>query len=45
MAELRKNRIKEKLLSGKSAVVLMGLDSADEIELYGTGNHDGIWLE
>ncbi len=45
MAELRKNRVKEKLLSGKSAVVLMGLDSADEIELYGTGNHDGIWLE
>jgi len=45
MTELRKNRVKEKLRDGKNAVVLMGLDNADEIEMYGPGNHDGIWLE
>tara|TARA_B100000686_G_C16745881_1_gene949430 strand:- start:1213 stop:1959 length:747 start_codon:yes stop_codon:yes gene_type:complete len=45
MADLRKNRVKQKLNSGESAVVLMGLDSSDAIEQFGPGDHDGIWLE
>ena len=45
MAELRENLAKKKLLSGDSCVVLMGLDSADAIDQYGPGSHDGIWLE
>jgi len=45
MVELRENLAKKKLLSGESCVVLMGLDSADAIDQYGPGSHDGIWLE
>ena len=45
MADLRKNRVKHKLNSGESAVVLMGLDSSDAIEQCGPGDHDGVWLE
>lgn len=45
MAELRENIVKKKLLAGDSAVVLMGLDNADQIDQYGPGSHDGIWLE
>ena len=45
MADLRENLVKKKLLSGDSSIVLMGLDSADEIDQYGPGSHDGIWLE
>ena len=45
MADLRKNRVKQKLNAGESAVILMGLNSADSIEQFGSGNHDGIWLE
>ena len=45
MADLRKNRVKQKLNAGESAVILMGLNSADSIEQFGSGDHDGIWLE
>ncbi|MBT06142.1 MAG: hypothetical protein CMM32_04410 [Rhodospirillaceae bacterium] len=45
MVDLRKNQVKQKLNSGESAVVLMGLDSSDAIEKCGPGNHDGVWLE
>ena len=45
MADLRKNRVKQKLIAGKNAVVLMGLNSAESIEQFGSGDHDGIWLE
>ena len=45
MADLRKNRVKQKLNAGKSVVVLMGLDGSDAIEQFGPGDHDGVWLE
>ena len=45
MAQLRENLVKKKLLSGDRATVLMGLDSADQIDLYGPAGHDGVWLE
>ena len=45
MADLRENLVKKTLLAGDSSIVLMGLDSADEIDQHGPGSHDGIWLE
>jgi len=45
MADIRKNRVKEKLNAGQSAVVLMGLDGSDAVDQFGPGDHDGVWLE
>ena len=45
MAGMRENRVKKKLSEGKTATVVMGLNSPDVIEFFGTFGFDGMWIE
>lgn len=45
MAEMRPNRVKEKLEAGGIATILMGLVNADMIDMVGPLGADGAWIE
>ena len=45
MAEIRKNKVKQKLNAGKVATVAMGYHNEDMVEFLGTLGFDGIWIE
>ena len=45
MAEMRPNRVKQKLQAGGIATILMGLADADMIDMVGPLGAEGAWLE
>ena len=45
MAEMRPNRMKQKLQAGGTATILMGLADADMIDMMGPLGAEGAWIE
>lgn len=45
MAQLRPNRIKQKLAAGKTAIAVSGIGNTDMIDMMGPSGLDGVWLE
>ena len=45
LAEIRENRVKQKLGRGEVAVVLSGNTTPDMVEFMGTLDFDGVWVE
>ena len=45
MADMRPNRIKQKLQAGGIATILMGLADADMIDMMGPCGAEGVWIE